>query len=605
MALWTPANLAVSPIEWYEGDSGVTGSPVSAWANQGSLGGSAVQATSANRPAATGTLNGKTVLTFDGTDYLQATSRAYSSGALYVFVVARRSTSPTSYNSMFWAGTAWAPGSGAALQIDGPSNGNRLTAYGGNGYANNPVAQSSTTYTDGFWHVFEAGMDAAPNLAIDANVPSYNARGTGSSYPGFTGGKMAVGGNNPDSNTADDFQGDVVAVLVLNYRPTSPEIEKIQGYFAWKYGDTGATATDIVSRLPSGHSYKTAAPTSGTTTNTTVAATSATSIGMMKSAGKKISAASAALATAARAVGKTFASACATAVTGSRQVGKRVSISSATLEAAAASRRITRSLAVTASASASVARQAGKKVLAVLSSSVNTTLLQRLSVSIGVAVSGSITLIKRVGKGLSATSVSVVAAQAIRAFLVTVAVSCGTLVKRTSRIGHSLQAACTGAVQVFKAIGKRVSASSSLAVTVAAIRAFLLTISVVAVGTVSLTKRIGRRIAVAAGTVVSVVVGRSALVVAVAIAVMASSAVATRKTTAKAIRVAASMLISIARSIGGGAIFELTSRMIAVLAEWRRTSAPVEVRVATVSSENRTVVAQGADASKRQIASEE
>lgn len=73
-SLWTPANLPVQPVGWWDAADPLTitldaSGNVSDWKNKGSAGGSASQATAGSRPAfnAAG-LNGKPCITADGVD---------------------------------------------------------------------------------------------------------------------------------------------------------------------------------------------------------------------------------------------------------------------------------------------------------------------------------------------------------------------------------------------------------------------------------------------------------------------------------------------------------------------------------------------------------
>ncbi len=65
-APWTPASLPSLAL-WLAGCTGITGDPVSAWANQGTLGGSFNQANVGERPPMS-TLNSCACPDFDGTD---------------------------------------------------------------------------------------------------------------------------------------------------------------------------------------------------------------------------------------------------------------------------------------------------------------------------------------------------------------------------------------------------------------------------------------------------------------------------------------------------------------------------------------------------------
>lgn len=273
MALWTPSNLATAPVEWFSGDSGVTtsGGNVTAVTQRGSLSGNLAVPGGWTGPTQ-GSLNSLATFAFSGSASIgleSGSTRNYTSGALTFYIVAKRTAGRTgSYDVLCNTGAPWTSTQGFCNQYDTGSTG-IISMYGGNGYGGSaPYGQTTNASgpaQDGKWHVLESHAKATTIVwAFDANNQTLSASSAGAS-PTLTGYLFELGFN-PDGNF---LGGEIAEIIILNYEPTSGENAQIQGYLAWKWGNSGLAATDLVGNLPGGHTYKSAAPTvSGTQTIT-------------------------------------------------------------------------------------------------------------------------------------------------------------------------------------------------------------------------------------------------------------------------------------------------------------------------------------------------
>ena len=92
---WTPARLS-NLAAWFRADLGVTGSSVSAWADQSGNGRHLAQGTGSAQPtysASDAAYGGRPVLTFDGGDYFDALASWGLSQPVTIYVVGQSGTS--------------------------------------------------------------------------------------------------------------------------------------------------------------------------------------------------------------------------------------------------------------------------------------------------------------------------------------------------------------------------------------------------------------------------------------------------------------------------------------------------------------------------------
>lgn len=279
MTLWTPTNLTTAPVEWFKGDAGITTSSgeVTAWAQQGSKTGGMTRPAGYTGPT-TSTLNSLTTTVYAGTGssigLTTSATRSYSSGAMSVFILVKRTSGRTStYDVALNTDVPWSSTQGLCVQYDTGTAG-VVSCYGGNGYGGTgPYFQVQTLpgpATDGFWHTLEALWASTVTGYYDGNSQSFSAS-SGASFPALSSYLLDLGFN-PDGNF---LGGEIAEVIMLNYAPTTGERQQIEGYLAWKWGVTGSNVTDLVGKLPSGHPYKSAAPVVGGGISGTLSATEA------------------------------------------------------------------------------------------------------------------------------------------------------------------------------------------------------------------------------------------------------------------------------------------------------------------------------------------
>lgn len=272
--LWTPLNMAAVPQVYLDAqDSVVTNvsGACSAISNLGAMGadGAFSQSTAANRPAIReADLNGKRVLRFDGTnDVIIAGSVAARSllanvGAGWYFAVVKKLAldAPGTTNRIFLnvpKSTAGAARFRVSLSTGAAGTENRpnmqVTPLDAGATANmNPAASQGTVYSMQLVHmnyatgradIYMDGVIAASNSAL---TDSGNTSNTASIY------ELAIGALYTGSVVLPT-DADLATIILDRNALSNADIDKLFGWAAHKYGLTAS--------LPSGHPYKTVAPT--------------------------------------------------------------------------------------------------------------------------------------------------------------------------------------------------------------------------------------------------------------------------------------------------------------------------------------------------------
>jgi hypothetical protein len=272
-ALWTPLNMAVVPQIYLDAqDSAVTNvsGACSEISNLGAMGsnGNFSQSTAGNRPSIVASaLNGKTILSFDGADDRMQGASTAQKGLLrnvtsaWVYAVVKKRTTDASDTTRVLAGVS-----------DGTSVAPRFitdVGFGGTGGANKPFLAAkrldagataellSTSAISGSYYmvlhevnystragrIYTNGSLAIENTALIDTAGSTS--NTDSQHP-------LVIGSFP-SQAAGFADVDLAAIVISNAAPSGGDIDKLFGWAAHKYGLTAS--------LPTGHPYKTTAPT--------------------------------------------------------------------------------------------------------------------------------------------------------------------------------------------------------------------------------------------------------------------------------------------------------------------------------------------------------
>jgi len=271
---WTPNYLATPAAYWLDDQSTLTtGTGVSSQSNRGSLGGAAGQSTGGSQPASVGSGVSRTIR-YDGTDDCFFDNSAGARGIAqnapggFAFCVLKRSAldgSPTQRNlfcltnnagsSRFLCGMSTvAVGAAnkpylAVRRADADSEG-LLTAAAATPDTNFHMYLWTIDFASRTGRIWLDGTNTDTSAAtlttagsLSSNTASDRAL-TIAAYPNAT-------GANPAANGFSNME--IAALLSGGFAPNSTDIDKLFGWAAWRYG--------LVSLLPGGHAYKTAAPT--------------------------------------------------------------------------------------------------------------------------------------------------------------------------------------------------------------------------------------------------------------------------------------------------------------------------------------------------------
>lgn len=250
---WTPANLGSALSLWLDASDSSTitlnGSTVSQWNDKSGNARHVSQATATNQPtySATG-LNGKGSLSFDGSDDILSTPTAFPSlDNFSVFVVASGNAiaanqergivaidngTGSGYISGYWfERSSW--GQALTSYISSATVGAPLNSLPTNGFTAKILGQVRTKNVDhalfidgNFYNV------TANNTTLTATIPSN---------------RLYIG------RSALTYSGTISEVTVFNTSLSTTDRQKLEGYFAWKWG--------LEANLPAGHPFRNIPPT--------------------------------------------------------------------------------------------------------------------------------------------------------------------------------------------------------------------------------------------------------------------------------------------------------------------------------------------------------
>jgi hypothetical protein len=262
--LWRPSNLGSALALWLDAEDAASitlnGSTVSQWNDKSGNARNVSQATSANQPTLTASgLNGKPVLTFDGADWLFNANP----GALIRNVAGGTVAAVMNYTNATvqripiaaMHGTAAGARLAVALQGAGTTNAiaRRLDAE-----STATTVSSPPAYTNGT-NVIQVGVARYSAGELDqfvngsaAGTGSFPSSGNSSDTDSAT---LIIGGSSTDDGVtlANPMLGFVGEIIITNTALSATDLERLEGYFAWKWG--------LEASLPAGHPFRNIPPT--------------------------------------------------------------------------------------------------------------------------------------------------------------------------------------------------------------------------------------------------------------------------------------------------------------------------------------------------------
>lgn len=251
MSLWTPANLVTKPRYIFDPTTFVySGANFVSGSNTGSVGGS--WAIEAGTPAKGVPINDYDVIGFTGAQvFLNSVIPWPNNTNVFIFAVAKIDTTQSgSLVGHSWGsldhrdathGWVYYPRIGTGFG-GGVNEGGLFQGIG------SPLITRGDVFTDAFYHIVGIKIGIAPStMRKDGTVGS----------PTITNGIITLSLSNNFRVGATDASGELltgdVAYVAALSDPTLDEIQKLEGWAAWKY--------NLVPQLDVGHTFKAAPPT--------------------------------------------------------------------------------------------------------------------------------------------------------------------------------------------------------------------------------------------------------------------------------------------------------------------------------------------------------
>ena len=240
---WSPSQIA--PQLWLDADDTNTitlnGATVSQWNDKSTFGRHATATGTAEPTATAAGLNGKRVITFDGSTDVLAVNLDFLAGVSHsAFIV----TKPTVYSNIYGA----ANGSAGANSLHVGFNGG---SYRMNFWANDYGPVRSANFVTGSANIMNYVWLPGSSKQILANGKS-----EGTNTNAGTIGTMAGGGRIGRAVGQGFFGGDIAELIIITGAVSATDREKMEGYLAHKWGLAGNLALN--------HPHKTTAPGSST-----------------------------------------------------------------------------------------------------------------------------------------------------------------------------------------------------------------------------------------------------------------------------------------------------------------------------------------------------
>lgn len=247
---WSMVEIATALwLETTDPNTITTDTGVSQWQDKSGNGRHVAQATENRQPALLAAeLNGYPVIRFDGSnDVLTRGSNSLGRNVSGLGMFAVRRINDTSGAQILVQLTTATDATRAALAIN--SGENRVSARRNDGDSIAQIGDSDSLVAD-TWAIHAGVVDYTNtdgflyiNGELVASNTSFLTTGSTSNTDGQT---LGVGGFG--SGASNFLNGDLASVLVLHEAPNATLREKIEGYYAWRFG--------LVGDLPANHPYK-------------------------------------------------------------------------------------------------------------------------------------------------------------------------------------------------------------------------------------------------------------------------------------------------------------------------------------------------------------
>lgn len=270
-AEWSPANMAQPPKIWLDDASPVTlvGGAVSVWSDRSGNGNDFTQASTSERPVpVAGELAGRQVVRFDGTNDRLLGSAASTlaitrnvGSAWCLGVVRKRGVDSTGSSKILFRADTGAVGGTErwGMRLSNTSRAN-LPEMG----VRRLDADTYATLAGGIqvgttWHIALFTIDwqnRIGRIAIDGTQVALNATLTTAGSTSDTSSAQPIAICGHPTATGNFLDADVAAMLVGSGAalPSTSDLQKLEGWAAWRYG--------LVGLLPAGHPYKLSPPSS-------------------------------------------------------------------------------------------------------------------------------------------------------------------------------------------------------------------------------------------------------------------------------------------------------------------------------------------------------
>lgn len=211
-------------------NNGFSGS-VATWVDKSGAGNNLTNTTASQQPTYANTLNGNSVITFDGTNDVLSNSGAVISGANYTtFIVFERTNTGTVRNAVYELG-----GTGTRNAIYYNNTANKQSYY-----LNSIFYNYTTNYVPGNYEILNISQSGT---AYTGRVNgTLDLSGTGATRATTTGIYLA-----DDSTGGDAMQGRVAEFIVYNRVLTADERHDVETYLAGKWGLTVPDTAPTVS----------------------------------------------------------------------------------------------------------------------------------------------------------------------------------------------------------------------------------------------------------------------------------------------------------------------------------------------------------------------